>query len=143
MIILITTVTIILYIILISFTVHNLGTVMDTKIKIAFVVVNILIVFIATLVTFYISSSGIQYDNIEILNKIRNLIIAVFVPVNGIALLPYSASVVSKIGTKEITEDGFKKRLIIILIIFIIILIFECSYFKKIQLGILDIYNRM
>ena len=143
MIILISAVTIILYIILFAFTLHNLNPIIEHKKKILFIVVQIAIMLIATFVVFSISSSGIQYESPEMIQNVRLVMLAVFVPVNGMIVMPYLASVVSKIYTHNITQEKVKKRFIIISIVFIVILILECSYFRTTQLGIINLINHM
>lgn len=142
MIILIATITVILYIILISSTLHNLGSVADNKVKILYMVVLLVIILICTLITFYISATGVEYENTKMIGNIRNMILAVFVPVNGLIVMPYLANLLSKIGSNNITQEKFKKRLVILVITFFVILIFECSYFKSTQLGILKLINK-
>lgn len=142
MIILIATITVILYIILISSTLHNLGSVADNKVKILYMVVLLVIILICTLITFYISATGVEYENTKMIGNIRNMILAVFVPVNGLIVMPYLANLLSKIGSNSITQEKFKKRLVILVITFFVILIFECSYFESTQLGILKLINK-
>ena len=138
MLILIATITIILYIFLISFTLHNLSLVESNKVKIIYLIIGLLVMLICTIIAFIISSHGIEYGDTELLKKIRYMILAVFVPVNGLITMPYLANMLSKIGLNQITQEKFKKRIIILGIVFLIIVIFEISYFKSIQLGIID-----
>ena len=139
MIILIATITVVLYIILISFTLHNLSLVENKTAKIAYVTIGLIVMLLCTWIAFYFSAKGVNYQNSNIIGNVRNVLLAVFVPVNGIVVMPYLANMLSKIGLNEITQEKFKKRIIILGVIFIIVLIFECSYFKNIQIGILKI----
>lgn len=142
MIILIATITIILYILLISSTMHSLKLVESTKVKIGFIVTGFILMLVSIWVTFYISISGLNYENAQIVGRVRNLLVAVFVPVNGLIVMPYLAKMLSKIGSNELTQEKFKKRLIILAIIYFAILIFECSYFKNTQIGILEMIEK-
>lgn len=142
MIILIATITIILYILLISSTMHSLKLVESTKVKIGFIVTGFILMLVSIWVTFYISISGLNYENAQIVGRVRNLLVAVFVPVNGLIVMPYLAKMLSKIGSNELTQEKFKKRLIILAIIYFAILIFECSYFKSTQIGILEMIEK-
>lgn len=142
MIILIATITIILYILLISSTMHSLKLVESTKVKVGFIVTGFLLMLVSIWVTFYISISGLNYENAQIVGKVRNLLVAVFVPVNGLIVMPYLAKMLSKIGSNELTQEKFKKRLVILAIIYFAILIFECSYFKSTQIGILEMIEK-
>ena len=142
MIILIAIITAILYIILISFTLHNLSSVANTKVKYIYIILGLAIMLICTVIVFYLSLTGLDYKNTNIVTRIRNIMITVFTPVNGLIVMPYLANNLSKIGTNEITQEKFKKRLLILNIIFIVVLIFECSYFKNTQLGILKMISQ-
>lgn len=142
MIILIATITIILYILLISSTMHSLKLVESTKVKVGFIVTGFMLMLVSIWVTFYISISGLNYENAQIVGKVRNLLVAVFVPVNGLIVMPYLAKMLSKIGSNELTQEKFKKRLVILAIIYFAILIFECSYFKSTQIGILEMIEK-
>ena len=142
MIILIATITIILYILLISSTMHSLKVVESTKVKVGFIVTGFILMLVSIWVTFYISISGLNYENAQIVGRVRNLLVAVFVPVNGLIVMPYLAKMLSKIGSNELTQEKFKKRLIILAIIYFAILIFECSYFKSTQIGILEMIEK-
>ena len=142
MIILIAIITAILYIILISFTLHNLSSVANTKVKYIYIILGLAIMLICIVIVFYLSLTGLDYKNTNIVTRIRNIMITVFTPVNGLIVMPYLANNLSKIGTNEITQEKFKKRLLILNIIFIVVLIFECSYFKNTQLGILKMISQ-
>ncbi len=142
MIILIATITIILYIILISSTMHSLSLVENNKVKIGFVVTGLILMLGSVWVTFYISVSGLNYTNAEMVVRVRNILLAVFVPVNGLIIMPYLAKMLSKIGSNEITQESFKKRLIILTILYVAILIFECTYFKSTQIGIIKMLEK-
>lgn len=143
MIILITVATTILYIILIAFTWHNINSILEMKKKLMFFVISLVLMLVATFIAFTISSAGIRYDSPDMIKNVRLIMLAVFTPVNGMIVMPYLASVVSKIYTHDITQEKVRKRLIIISIIFIIVIIFECSYFRTTQLGILNLINHM
>ena len=142
MIILITSITIVLYVILIVFTFHNLKFVPDAKFKIIYIAIGLAIMFIVTLIIFNISSNGINYENSEITSQVRNILLAVFVPVNGIITMPYLAHLLGKTNNNEITKESFKKRCILLIIIFVLIIVFECSYFNSTQQGIVNMINQ-
>ena len=69
------------------------------------------------------------------------MLLAVFIPVNGLLTMPYLASIIGKISTNEIAREKFNKKLIAFVILFIIILIIEYSYFKSTQQGIINMIN--
>lgn len=142
MTIIIIAVTIILYVILLGFTWHNLDILENSK-KIIFTIFALLAIVLVTLIIFNISTSGIEYENYNMIANVRNMLVAVFTPVNGLIVMPYVANMIGKIKQEDITQPEFKKKTIIIGIIFILILIFECNYFKDMQMGILDIINKL
>ena len=143
MAIIIAIITIILYIILIAFSWHNLSILVDKKLKVAYILIGLIAMFISTLIVFHISAGGVEYQNPSMVSNVRNIILAVFVPVNGLIVMPYLASKLSKITSNEITQEQFSKKLLILVVVFIVILIIECSYFKNIQLGIINLMNKM
>lgn len=143
MLILITVVTIVLYIILFGFTIHNLNPILEPKMKILFFIIGLVCMLITTFIVFSISASGVQYENPKMVGNIRLIMLAVFIPVNGIITMPYIANIASKIYTDNITQEKAKSRFIMIAIIFIVILVFECSYFRKTQIGIINLINHM
>ncbi|MBR3163612.1 MAG: hypothetical protein IKF17_05915 [Clostridia bacterium] len=142
MIILIATITIILYIIFITSTLHNLSSVANNKAKVLFILVGTIVILISTFIVFNISTAGVEYKNSDMLIKVRHMMLAVFIPVNGLIVMPYLANLLSKIGANEITQENFKKRAIIVVAVFCVVLIFECSYFKSTQIGIINIVNQ-
>lgn len=142
MIILITTITIILYAIVIAFTIHNLNFGLNNIVKAGFIIIGLFVMFIITLIIFHISSSGINFENAEVYNETKKLLLAVFVPVNGLIVMPFVANSLYKLYDQTITQESFNKRIIILSIIFIAILIFECSYFKSTQQGIIEMLNK-
>ena len=129
-------VVIILYVIFIGFTIHNLNM-LDKPKKIT----SLIVMAIITLIVFSISKSGIEYPQKEMIGTVRNMLIAIFTPINGLIVIPYVANMINKIKIDDITPEKFQKGVILIGIIFLIVLILECSYLKDIQLGIIDMLN--
>ena len=133
---------IIVYLILITWTWHSLGNI-ENKRKIIFVIIGLVVMYIITFITFQISKSGVSYQNIEMQNDIRNVLLVIFVGINGIIVMPQVARILDKINEDEIEKNIVKRKLIILVIIFIICLIFENGYMRDTQEGILGIYNSM
>ena len=141
MVILIATITIILYIILIAFTAKSLGDTIELRTKVIYIIIGLIVMTIITSIVFFISTKEIKYENVNLANSVRNILITVFVPVNGIITMPYLARLLSKINSNEITQLKLKKTVTILAILFIVLLVFECSYLKNTQIGILNIIN--
>ena len=133
---------IIVYLILITWTWHSLGNI-ENKRKIIFVIIGLVVMYIITFITFQISKSGVSYQNIKMQNDIRNVLLVIFVGINGIIVMTQVARILDKINEDEIEKNIVKRKLIILVIIFIICLIFENGYMRDTQEGILGIYNSM
>ena len=136
----IVTLIIAMFLILISWTWHNMGDV-EQKTKIATIVVSLIIVFCITLLVFNISKNGVNYDSEESLNSVRNVLVLVFTIINGLIIIPPCAKTIGIVHNKEVTKEQATRHLGFLLIIFVIALIIECSYLKSVQQGILDIYK--
>ena len=115
--ILISSLVILVYVIYIIWTWHNLGFLEKNK-KIAFIVIGTLIILLITFIIFNISKQKIVNPNENIEASISNILILIFTGLNSIIL-------------------------IIILVIFIIIAILECGYIKDTIEGILSIYKSL
>lgn len=138
--IVITIISIVLLLILIAWTWSNLAEV-EKKLKFIYILVGIIIIYLITLVIFNISKNSIQYPNVEIANQVKNTLVFLFTPLNGMIILPYLAKLFGRIKYNEIDQDEFKKKFLISIIIFIIILFIECTYLKSVQSGILQIFS--
>ena len=134
------TILIAIVLVMISWTWHNLGEVDKSK-KIATIIISFLIVFLLTLIVFNISTNGVQYENKEIEQNVRNVLVAVFTIINGFIIIPAFSKTFGRINDKTIEFNQAKNHFIFLIIIFIIVLVIECSYLKGVQQGILDIYQ--
>ena len=70
----------------ISWTWHNLGDIDTTK-KVATLIVAYLIIFIVTLVIFNISANGVAYENKDIEQNVRYVMVIVFTIINAIIII--------------------------------------------------------
>lgn len=134
------TLVIAMFLILISWTWHNLGD-LSQGTKIGTIFVSIIIVFVITLVIFNISKSGVNYISEESMNSVRNILVLVFTIINGLIIIPPFAKTFGRIHNKEVSLEQARRHFGFLLIIFLIALVIECSYLKGVQQGILDIYN--
>lgn len=112
------------------------------KIKKSLVLFGIMIIGIITLIDISISKSGIMYPKGKMFVPIRRILLVFFTPVNGFIVLPYLIVQLGKLDSDKIDSEEFIKNVKILLFIFLIILVIEYSYFKSIQLGILNIYRK-
>ena len=109
--------------------------------RVGYIIIGTLGITLLTYIIYIISKSNVQYPNIDIQREIRNIILKIFIPINGFITLPRIANIVTKIKDEEIDKEKFKKRILFYFIVFIIVIIIECIYFKNIQNGIIQIIN--
>lgn len=128
--------------VIISFTWYSLEQ-LEFAPKIMFISIGLMASLLITVILFNFSSKGIEYPVREMFTTIRNITILAIMPINAILLLPYLGKQIAKLRFDEITEDKFSKRIIIFGIILIVFAIFEVKYLNTMQLGILDIMNKM
>ena len=137
----IVTLVIAMFLILISWTWHNMGDV-ENKTKISTIIVALIIVFGITFVLFNISKNVVNYNSEESMSSVRNILVPVFTVINGLIIIPPFAKTIGRVHNKEVSKEQATRHLGFLLIIFAIALVIECSYLTSIQKGILDIYNK-
>ena len=101
------------------------------KEKLIFIAIGIAIMYMLTSVVYWISTRNIEMTEVSDLGK--DLIIFLFVPINGIIVLPLFARTYCKFKDGGISGTILKNRRIVLGIILLILLIVECSYFENIQ----------
>ena len=135
------TIMIAMFLILISWTWHNLGDIEKIK-KIITMIVLFVLIYIVTLIVFNISKSDILYNSKEAMENVKTILVLLFTMVNGLIIMPFIAKILNKISCNDIDYKDEKKSFLVIFILFIIVIIFECGYLKDIQNGILNVYNK-
>ncbi len=138
---LISAIILIMFLILIGWTWHNLGTI-ETKTKIICIIAGIIAVYILTLIIFNISKIGINYENEETMKIIRRVFVILFSIINGYIILPFIFKKLEQINNNEIKKETLTKSIIILIIVIIIICIFEISYLGNAQNGILNMIKK-
>ncbi len=133
---------VVLFAVLISWTWNCLQS-YNNFTKILYIILSTLIMLFITYIIFCISKSTIQYSNEIMVKDIRNILVLIFTPINGIIIVPFLAKQVNKIKENSIDEDTFKKKIIITIVILVITIIIEIAYLKNIQLGILKLLENM
>ena len=129
-----------IFLIGISWTWHNLGNLNKTK-KVVTIIISFLIMFFATLIVFNISANNINYENKEIEQNVRNVLVIVFTIINSLIVIPQFAKTFGRINDNSIQEGKAGKHLVLMVICTIVLLVIESNYLKGIQQGILDIYH--
>ncbi|MBR3254725.1 MAG: hypothetical protein IKF97_00635 [Clostridia bacterium] len=130
-----------IFLILISWTWHNLGNIDKTK-KVITIIASLIIMYVITLIIFNISKINVDYKSEEEMIAVRNVLVLLFTFINGLIVMPSFGKIINRVKEKEITKEQASKKFLITLAIFIIVLFFECGYLKDTQKGILDIYNQ-
>lgn len=128
-----------MFLILMSWTWHNLGEIEKTK-KVFIIIGLSLISFLVTIVVFNISKNNITYNSQNEMEIVRNVIVALFTIINGLIVMPGIAKIIGGVFNKDIDRQKANRKLVILFIIFVIVLFIECGYMKNIQQGILNIY---
>ncbi len=143
MVVIIISITLVLFLVLITWTWKNLGNI-DTKKKVAYICISIIIMTILTYIIFSIAKSGVEYKNVEMIGPVRLTLVSVFTALNGFVVMQSIGKIIGKINRGEIkSNEEIKRKLITILAIFIIVAVLECFYMKNIQLDILKTLSNM
>ena len=131
-----------LFIVQIGFTIYRAEAYERIE-KVVICVAGTLISWLITIILFNLSSKGIEYSNLEFKHQVSKILVLVFTPINGIIYMPYIAKLMSKYKFDEIQSEELFKKIIILIAITILLFIVEVIYLKNIQLGILNVANKM
>lgn len=101
------------------------------KEKIIFIVAGTAIMYVLTSIVYWISTRGIEVT--EVSEKGKDLITFLFVPINGILILPIFSKSYYKYRQGSLDNRTFRGRGVVLAVLLLIILIIECIYFKNIQ----------
>ncbi len=107
-------------------------------IRMILLIIGTLFSVLLTYVLFIISKIGLDYPKEEMIRYIRNIILLVFVPINGFAIIPQFVNLCSRIKNGSISDEEKKRKIRILVVVFILLMILECFYFKNIQNGMLN-----
>lgn len=121
---------IILNVVSIVLTYHCLGDLLKKE-RLIFIVVGLAVMYALTSVVYWISTNGIEITEVSETGK--NLITFLFVPINGLVILPLLAKSYYKYKTGGLDKSVLLKRGTVLAVLLVIVLIFECIYFKNIQ----------
>ena len=132
--------TIIIYLIVLAWTWHNLSGIEHGK-KIIYTIVGLIVMYIITMITFNISKTGITYENPEMEKDIGNMLILIFAGLNSLIVLPYISKLLSRINDEDIEKNQVSKRIMVIIVVLVLCLIMESGYLKDIQNGIINVYE--
>lgn len=103
----------------------------EKKEKIIFIAIGIAVIYVLTSFVYWISTKDVAIKAVSETGK--NLITFLFVPINGIVVLPILAKSYVKYKIGNLKIEKFKNRGIVLAVILFILLAIECAYFKDIQ----------
>ncbi len=139
---LIVLISVIIYIIGVIAIYHNMYNI-DKIRKIKFIILGFIVVLIITSVLVLISSNNIVIENREY-KSYKNYIgitkttsILLFAPINAIISLPYMGNLLNQYTEKRITKEQLKKKILIFGVVLVLIIIFEVSYIKDFETGLI------
>lgn len=110
------------------------------KEKWIFIGAGIGIMYILTSIVYWISTNGIEMTEVSETGK--NLITFLFVPINGIIILPLFAKSYAKFKSGRLDSRIFLNRGIVLGVLLLIILVIECIYFKNIQVQVVELIKQ-
>ena len=109
------------------------------KEKLIYIAAGTALMYILTTIVYWISTRGIEMTEVSEMGK--NLITFLFVPINGIIILPLFAKSYYNYKMGGLDGSVLKKRAMVLGVILLIILIIECIYFKNIQEQVVNLIN--
>ena len=113
---------------------------MEKREKFLFIAIGVAIIYILTSWVYWISTKDIAIKEVSEMGK--KIITLLFVPINGIIILPILAKSYAKYKMGSLGTDKLKNRGIVIAVILVILLIIECAYFKDIQNKVITIIEK-
>ena len=134
------TILIAIFFVEISWAWHNLGDIEKPK-KIATILIALIILFIITLLVFNISAGDVKYENKEIEQNVRNVLVLVFTIINGLIIIPPFAKTFGRINEKTVNITQARNHFIFLIVVSVVILFIESIYLKEVQQGILDVFH--
>lgn len=114
-------------------------TEVEKKEKLIYIIVGTAVMYILTSIVYWISTKNIEITQVSELGK--DLIIFLFVPINGIVILPLFAKSYTKFRNGNLSGRVLRNRGILLGILLLIILVIECIYFKNIQEQVVNMIN--
>ncbi len=129
---------IITFTILIVWTYRSLGNIETSK-KVIYIVIELLVVFFATYITYGISKTGVEYPNDEVIGYIQNTLVPLFTGINGLFVMPFLSRGLESVFQEDMKNNQLIGRTTLCIGILFLLLIFECGYMTTTQQGILRI----
>lgn len=109
----------------------------ERKERFIFLAAGIAIMYMLTSFIYWISTRNVEITQVSQTGK--DLIIFLFVPINGILILPLLAKSYAKYRGSNLSKRILINRGMVLGVFLIILLIIECVYFKNIQDGVVNL----
>ena len=97
------------YLLAIAWAWHNLDNI-DKIRRTCIIIIGILIIYLITLILFYLSKAGINYGNMPMQAKIKNVLVTIFSGINAMLFLPQIAKIVNEYGNKNKQKEKRNKE---------------------------------
>lgn len=112
---------------------------LTSKEKLIYIAAGTVIMYLLTSLVYWISTRNIEITEVSSTGK--DLIIFLFVPINGIVVLPLFAKSYCKFRANKLSSRVLRNRGIALGAILLIMLIIECAYFENIQKQVENMIN--
>ena len=112
---------------------------LTSKEKLIYIAAGTVIMYLLTSLVYWISTRNIEITEVSSTGK--DLIIFLFVPINGIVVLPLFAKSYSKFRANKLSSRVLRNRGIALGLILLIMLIIECAYFENVQKQVENMIN--
>ena len=108
----------------------------EKKEKVIFIAVGTAVMYVFTSITYWFSTKNIELKDVSEIGK--NLITLLFVPINGLVILPIFTKSYMKFKRGKLKKEFLRNRIIALVLILLGLLIIECMYFTDIQNRIVE-----
>lgn len=112
---------------------------LDKKEKLIFIAGGVAIMYVLTILAYWISTGEIEENYTS--NTVRDLIVFLFVPINGLIILPILSKSYYSYRKKHLKFDILLKRAGVLGIGVLIPIILECIFFNDLHYTIYDLVN--
>lgn len=109
----------------------------EKKERFIFLAAGIAIMYMLTSFVYWISTRNVEITQVSQTGK--DLITFLFVPINGILILPLLAKSYAKYRVRNLSKKILINRGIVLGVFLLILLVIECIYFKNIQDGVVNL----
>lgn len=109
----------------------------EKKERFIFLAAGIAIMYMLTSFVYWISTRNVEITQVSQTGK--DLITFLFVPINGILILPLLAKSYAKYRVRNLSKKILINRGIVLGVFLLILLVIECIYFENIQDGVVNL----